>query len=194
MNVFVLIGHQNPGSFCHAIAATAIEELEAAGHEVVYHDLYAERVRSDPAARGNSQGRPARSGRRATLPRNRGGRRLHVRASELVGHAAGNPQGLAGPRLAAGRGLSVRPRRRRAALGRPAGRGFHHLEHAPRRRIAALRRPAGKPLEDVCASKFCGVEDFCRRNFEPIILSTAEERKAWLDEVRTLVRRRFPNG
>ena len=42
MNIFVLIGHQQPGSFCHAIAATAVEELKAAGHEVVYHDLYAE--------------------------------------------------------------------------------------------------------------------------------------------------------
>ena len=31
MNVFVLIGHQKPGSFCHAIAAAAIEELKAAG-------------------------------------------------------------------------------------------------------------------------------------------------------------------
>ena len=51
MNVFVLIGHQKPGSFCHAIAAAAIEELKSAGHEVVYHDLYAENVRSHPAAR-----------------------------------------------------------------------------------------------------------------------------------------------
>ena len=51
MNVYVLIGHQHPNSFCHAIAAAAIEELKAAGHEVVYHDLYAEKLRSDPAAR-----------------------------------------------------------------------------------------------------------------------------------------------
>ena len=42
MNVYVLIGHQHQGSFCHAIVSTAIEELEAAGHEVVFHDLYAE--------------------------------------------------------------------------------------------------------------------------------------------------------
>jgi putative NADPH-quinone reductase len=34
MKVFVVIGHQNPGSFCHAIAAAAIVELEKAGHEV----------------------------------------------------------------------------------------------------------------------------------------------------------------
>ncbi len=42
MKVLVIIGHQKKGSFCHAIAETAIEELKAAGHEVVYHDLYDE--------------------------------------------------------------------------------------------------------------------------------------------------------
>ena len=39
MNVYVLLGHQNPGSFCHAIAAAAVEELKAAGHDVVYSNL-----------------------------------------------------------------------------------------------------------------------------------------------------------
>ena len=44
MNIFVLIGHQHQGSFCHAIAAAAVEEVKAAGrHTVVYHDLYAEK-------------------------------------------------------------------------------------------------------------------------------------------------------
>ena len=43
MKVLVIIGHQNPGSFCHAIAQTAVEALRAAGHEAIYHDLYQER-------------------------------------------------------------------------------------------------------------------------------------------------------
>ena len=38
---------------------------------------------------------------------------------------------------------------------------------------------------------FCGIAAFHRRNFEPIILSTAEERREWLDEVRAIVRQRF---
>ena len=42
MKVLVIIGHQKQGSFNHAIAQTAVEELKAAGHEVVYHDLYEE--------------------------------------------------------------------------------------------------------------------------------------------------------
>ena len=42
MKIFVIIGHQKKGSFCHAIAQAALEELDATGHEVIYHDLYEE--------------------------------------------------------------------------------------------------------------------------------------------------------
>jgi NAD(P)H dehydrogenase (quinone) len=53
----------------------------------------------------------------------------------------------------------------------------------------------GDPLENLwhnCIFGFCGVEDFHRRNFESIIMSTPEERKAWLAEVRQTVEQRFP--
>ena len=46
MKVLVIVGHQHPGSFNHAIADAAVDELRAAGHEVIYHDLYAERLRA----------------------------------------------------------------------------------------------------------------------------------------------------
>ena len=49
MKVLVILGHQRSGSFCHAIAQTAVERLRAGGHEVVYHDLYQERF--DPILR-----------------------------------------------------------------------------------------------------------------------------------------------
>jgi hypothetical protein len=37
----------------------------------------------------------------------------------------------------------------------------------------------------------CGVEDFSRRNFESIVMSTPEQRAEWLAEVRCIVRQRF---
>ena len=43
MKVFVIIGHQKVGSFCHAIADVAVNELGKLGHEVVFHDLYREK-------------------------------------------------------------------------------------------------------------------------------------------------------
>ena len=43
MRVLVILGHQRPGSFCHAIATAAVEQLRTGGHQVVFHDLYEER-------------------------------------------------------------------------------------------------------------------------------------------------------
>ena len=53
----------------------------------------------------------------------------------------------------------------------------------------------GDPLENLwqaCIFNFCGVEDVMRRNFESIILSTPEQRREWLAEVRQATQRRFP--
>ncbi|MDR0326939.1 MAG: NAD(P)H-dependent oxidoreductase, partial [Planctomycetaceae bacterium] len=36
-----------------------------------------------------------------------------------------------------------------------------------------------------------GTKSFERRNFEPVVMSTPEERKGWLDEVETTLQRRF---
>ena len=53
----------------------------------------------------------------------------------------------------------------------------------------------GDPLENLwkaCVFGMCGVEDFSRRNFESIVMSTPEQRREWLEEVRRIVRERFP--
>lgn len=42
MRVSVILGHPRRGSFNHAIAQTAVEVLRENGHEVFFHDLYAE--------------------------------------------------------------------------------------------------------------------------------------------------------
>ena len=42
MEISVILGHPDRGSFNHAIAQTACRALEFAGHAVCFHDLYAE--------------------------------------------------------------------------------------------------------------------------------------------------------
>ena len=42
MKVMVVLGHPSAGSFNHAIATAAVTALEANGHQVYLHDLYAE--------------------------------------------------------------------------------------------------------------------------------------------------------
>jgi len=52
----------------------------------------------------------------------------------------------------------------------------------------------GDPLENLwktCIFGFCGLEDFQRRNFESMIMSTPEQRAGWLAEVREIVRKNF---
>ena len=58
----------------------------------------------------------------AALRRGGRGRRLYRGASELVGPAAGDAQGLDRPRAAPGRGLRVRPRRRGRIVAGQVGR------------------------------------------------------------------------
>ena len=42
MKISVILAHPDKKSFNHAIAAAAIETLKKNGHEVFFHDLYAE--------------------------------------------------------------------------------------------------------------------------------------------------------
>ena len=42
MQASIILAHPDPQSFNHAIARTAVDQLQANGHQVVFHDLYAE--------------------------------------------------------------------------------------------------------------------------------------------------------
>jgi putative NADPH-quinone reductase len=191
MKVLVIIGHQQQGSFNHAIAQTAVDELRAAGHEVVYHDLYEERF--DPV-----------------LP-----------AGEIPNDAALDPvvRQHCNEVLAADGYVIVHPNWwgmppailkgwvdrviRQGTMYRFGPNGL--VQNLKGKRALVLTtsntprademRLFGDPLENLwkaCIFGFVGVEDFQRRNFESIILSTAEQRQGWLEEVRRLVRERFP--
>jgi putative NADPH-quinone reductase len=191
MKVLVIIGHQQQGSFNHAIAQTAVDELRAAGHEVIYHDLYEERF--DPV-----------------LP-----------AGEIPNDAALDPvvRQHCNEVLAADGYVIVHPNWwgmppailkgwvdrviRQGTMYRFGPDGL--VQNLKGKRALVLTtsntpredemRLFGDPLENLwkaCIFGFVGVEDFQRRNFESIILSTAEQRQGWLEEVRRLVRERFP--
>jgi len=191
MNIFVLIGHQNQGSFCHAITSTAIEELEAAGHEVVYHDLYAEKF--DPILPHEE------------IPR---GAKLdpvveqHCREIQAAdGFVIVHPNWWAMP-PAILKGWLDRVFRQGVVYQFGPG-GVETLLDGKRAVVFTTSntprddelRLYGDPLENLwraCVFGMCGVDDFYRRNFESIILSTPEQREAWLGEVRAIIRARFP--
>jgi len=191
MKIYVVIGHQNKGSFCHAIAETAIEELKAAGHEVVFHDLYEEHF--DPILTHEEIANPAELDPIV---------RQHV--EEVVaadGYVVVHPNWWGQP-PAILRGWQDRVLRQgfcykfgpQGVIGLLTGKRALVLTTSNTPREDELRL-YGDPLENLwraCIFGFCGVEDFYRRNFESIILSTLEQRRGWLEEVRGIVRERFP--
>jgi putative NADPH-quinone reductase len=53
----------------------------------------------------------------------------------------------------------------------------------------------GDPLETIwknCIFDLCGVKNFYRRMFNIIVISSEEQRKEWLQEVRQTVDKYFP--
>jgi NAD(P)H dehydrogenase (quinone) len=191
MNVFLLIGHQKPGSFCHAIAATAYEELELAGHTVVYHDLYAEKF--DPILPHEEIPKGAQVDPVVEQ---------HCREVQAAdGYVIVHPNWWAMP-PAILKGWLDRVFRQGVTYQFGPG-GVEPLLTGRRAVVFTTSntpredelRLYGDPLENLwktCVFDLCGLTDFLRRNFESIILSTPDQRKAWLAEVRAIVRRQFP--
>ena len=193
MKVLVVIGHQNKGSFCHAIAETVIEKLGAAGHEVVYHDLYEENF--DPILRhdeiiGEGELDPVI--------------KQHCReVLDADGYVVVHPNWWGQP-PAMLKGWVDRVIRQGTmyeftadgVLGKLEGKTalVFTTSNTPRHVELAV---FGDPLENLwktCTFNFCGLEDFTRRNFESMVLSLPEQRKGWLAEVAELVEQRFPRA
>lgn len=167
-----------------------MEELRTMGHEVVYHDLYEERF--DPVLPHEEILKD--STLEATVRRH---------CEEVVaadGYLVVHPNWWGQP-PAILKGWLDRVLRQGVAydftasgvLGRLAGRSALVVTTSNTPREDELRL-FGDPLENLwksCVFGFCGVTNFCRRNFESIILSTPEQRAGWLEEVQRLVREQF---
>jgi NAD(P)H dehydrogenase (quinone) len=192
MKVLVVIGHQSPGSFCHAIAQTAADTLRAAGHEVIYHDLYQERF--DPVLP------------QAEIPKDAPLEPIVRRHCDEVRAAGGyvvvHPNWWGQPPAMLKGWIDRVLRQGMAYEFGPGGAVIGHLKGKRAVVFTTSNTPRdleltlfGDPLENLwknCIFGFCGVEQFARRNFESIIVSTPDQRRQWLDEVRRLVQERFP--
>jgi len=196
MKILVLLGHPQRGSFNHSLAEIVVATLEKSGHEVVFHDLYAEAF--DPV----------------------------MTAAEITIHGPVDPEiARHCEELAAAEGIVVihpnwwgqPPALLKGWIDRVVlpGVAYRFLEGdngegipegllkaktavvlnssntAPEREQAAF----GDPLETLwvrCIFGFCGVEDVRRRTFSVVVTSSEDERAAWLDEAAEIVRGAFP--
>lgn len=202
MRIFSLVAHPRADSFCQAISRTAREALAALGHEIVHHDLYAEKF--DPCLTAEEAYTVGDSLERALSRATDGVLRHHraeIAATDglLVVHPNwwGKP-----PAILAGwldrvlvPGVAYRLE---TADGLPQGllsirRAviFNTSDTPPDRE----ERDLGDPLELMwgrCVLPFCGVSSYRRQVFRPVVGSSAAQRAHWLADARALCAEAFP--
>ena len=191
MKASIILAHPTPGSFNHAIAATACDALQALGHDVVLHDLYAEGF--DPVLPS------AELARDALLPTAIAQPVSEICAADTLVFVHPNywsrpPAILCGwvdRVLRAGRAYNFVPDGQGGA--RPVGLlkarvGLvFNTANTPQAKEEAL---FGDPLEThwrKVVFGLCGVPTVDRRIFSPVITSTPEQRQIWLQEVRATI-------
>jgi NAD(P)H dehydrogenase (quinone) len=196
VKILVVLGHPQPGSFNHALAEGVVSTLAARGHEVTFHDLYAEDF--DPvmtAAETASDGPLAPEIARHC-------EELAVAEGIVIVHPNwwGQP-----PAILKGwidrivlPGVAYRFVEGDSGEGIPEGLlkaktavVLNTSNTEPAREQAAF----GDPLETLwvrCVFALCGVEDVRRRTFSVLITSTEGERAAWLEEAAEIVQGAFP--
>ncbi len=196
MNVLVVLAHPDPGSLNHAIADAAVRAARRAGHDVVFHDLCAERF--DPVV---APGETPRDGAVDAVVR-----RHCEELSAADGIVIVHPNWWGAP-PAILKGWIDRVFRPGVAYEFAEGDGGEGVPAGLLRARAAIvlntsntpeereRRAFGDPLEAIwerCVLDLCGVRDVRRRTFRVVVTSTLEQRRAWLAEVEELVAGTFP--
>ncbi|MCM8775452.1 MAG: NAD(P)H-dependent oxidoreductase [Candidatus Omnitrophica bacterium] len=192
MKMSVILAHPNPKSFNHAIAATVVGTLRRTHHQVYFHDLYKEKfppLLSTPELTKDCKRMPPLV-------------RKHCRE---IAHADGivviHPNWWGQPpailkgwmdrvlRVGVaydfvegdkGEGVPVGLLKAKTALV------FNTSNTPPEREQEVFRDPL-EILWKNCVFSFCGVKKIFRRTFSVVIVSTLEERKAWLGEVEKRV-------
>ncbi len=196
MRILVVLGHPGPGSFNHAIAERAVQALRANGHEIFFHDLYAE---------GFAALMPAEElGRDADLSPEiaRHCRELADAEGIVIVHPNwwGQPPAI----LKGWVDRVFRPGIAYAFAEDDSGAGVPAGLLKARRAVVLNtsdtakereREVFGDPLESLwsrCILGYCGVTEIRRKNYGVVVNSLPEEREAWLRDTEETVDRAFP--
>jgi len=196
MKISIILAHPDPGSFNHAIASAAADELRQRGHDIAFHDLYAEKF--DPLLPA------AEIPKEAPLPPeiNKHCREISDAEGIVIVHPNwwGQPPavlkgwidriirpGVAYEFLEGDPGEGIP----RGLLKARAAVVFNTANTKPERE----KKVFGDPLETLwkhCVFDLCGVKNVHRRTFTIVVTSTEDRRKEWLRDVRQTVGRLFP--
>jgi len=196
MKTLVILAHPQKGSFNHAIAGIATAKLSENGHEVIYHDLYAEKF--DPILFGEE------------IPKDAELDPMIEKYCKEISNADGiiiiHPNWWGQP-PAILKGYIDRVIRAGVAyefLEGDDGEGvpngllnaetaivFNTTNTARERELKVF----GDPLETIwknCIFSLCGVYTFYRKMYGIIVTSSQKERQLWLEDVKDTVDKYFP--
>lgn len=193
--ISLILCHPSAGSFNHAIAERAGRTLAGLGLEYVFHDLYAEKFPPELPGPEIPRDGPVPESVAAHC-------REIARASGIV-LVHPNWWGMPPALLTGWVDRVMRPGVAYEFLEGDGGEGVPRGLLCARSAVVfntsntfedRERAVFGDPLERIwkdCVFGLCGVEDFHRRMFTPVVVSTPEQRAAWLDEVETTLRSVF---
>lgn len=195
MKVLIILAHPDKKSFNHAIANSVQEELIANGHETLFHDLYAENF--DPIL-------PAKEiPSSASLPVIIDEHCREIASADGIVIVHPNWWGQPPAILKGWIDRVIRPGVAYEFLEGDNGEGIpngllngksavvFNTSNTPEQREKEV---FGDPLELLwknCIFDLCGINKFYRKMFNVIVVSTDEQRKEWLLEVREIIKKTF---
>lgn len=195
MKISVILGHPTPGSFNHALAQTVVETLRGGGHEVIFHDLYAEGF--DPVMAG------------AEIPRGAAVPALVERHAAEMGEAEGlvvvHPNWWCTPPAVLKGWVDRVFRPGRAYQFVPDGKGGGKSQSLLKLRAALVVNTANNPQEKEVEMYGDPLEVFWRRVvfsilevprversvFAPVIASSPAQRQQWLCDAALAAQKTF---
>ncbi len=196
MKISIILAHPDPASLNHAIARTAEAGLRVNGHDVILHDLYAERF--DPIL--NASEIPETGPVPPEIERY--GIEISTADGIVIVHPNwwGQPPAILKgwidrvlrPGVAyrflegdTGEGIPIGLLKAKAAV-------IFNTANTPSERE---RNVFGDPLQQIwgnCIFELCGVKEFHREIFTVVVTSSPEQRREWLDHVREIMDQYFP--
>ena len=198
MQISVIVAHPNPDSFNHAIAQVALAELKRGGHQVAFHDLYAEAF--DPILPTGEIPKAA------SLPFEVERHCQEIARADGIVIVHPNWWGQPPAILKGWVDRVIRPGIAYEFAEGDQGEGvpigllkakvacvFNTSNTTPEREA----RVFGDPLETLwknCVFGLCGVKTICRETFSVLVTSTTEQRQEWLKKIREVVRHHFPES
>lgn len=193
MKVNLIVAHPSKRSFNHAIACTAAEEIRGLGHELKFHDLYAEHF--DPVM-PEQELDP-----NAVVPPLIEEHIEDLCSADIIvivhpnwwNQAPAILRGWVDRVFRAGKAYRFVPDGKGGAKGEGLLKAdfalIFNTANTPQQKLIELY--GNDPLETYWKDTvfgFCGVKQVIRYVFSPVITSTYEIRTKWLTEVRNAVR------